>query len=143
MKGIYLACLLSILFPLAAISQTNSLTVKFEGMRSNKGYILVGLFNKAEGYGVRKYVYRGGKVAANAADFIYTFNDLPAGDYALSSYHDENDDGRINLNLVGFPKEDYGFSNNVYGSFGNIPPFEKAKVTLAVGQHKQITIVLE
>jgi uncharacterized protein (DUF2141 family) len=143
MKGIYLACLLSFLLPLAAIGQTTSLTVKFEGMRSNKGYILVGLFNKAEGYGVRKYVYRGGKVPASGAGFIYTFNDLPAGDYALSSFHDENDDDRINFNLVGFPKEDYGFSNNVYGPFGNIPSFEKAKVTLADGQHKQITIVLD
>jgi uncharacterized protein (DUF2141 family) len=138
----YLILLFSF-FSTLALSQSASLTVKFQGLRNQKGYILVGLFNKAEGYGVRKHVIRGGKVSAKAAEYTFTFDDLPPGNYALSSYHDENNDDRINFNLIGFPKEDYGFSNNVYGPFGNIPSFDKAKVTLANGEHKEITIVLQ
>ncbi|MEQ1668750.1 MAG: DUF2141 domain-containing protein, partial [Sulfuriferula sp.] len=42
-----------------------------------------------------------------------TFNSLPAGNYAIIVYHDENDNGKLDLRLGMFPKEGYGLSNNL------------------------------
>ncbi len=45
--------------------------------------------------------------------------DLPEK-IAIAVFHDENDDGMLNKNAVGFPSERYGFSRNVRGLMG--PP---------------------
>ncbi len=55
----------------------------------------------------------------------FTFDNLPRGRYAIKAHLDSNADGRINLNLLGIPKEKYGLSQNVRGKFG-LPPFEEA-----------------
>ena len=40
------------------------------------------------------------------------FTDLPAGVYAVSVFHDENMNQKLDKNFVGVPKEEYGASNN-------------------------------
>ncbi|GAB4521190.1 MAG: hypothetical protein Tsb0010_05420 [Parvularculaceae bacterium] len=47
-------------------------------------------------------------------------------DYAVSAFHDRNDDGALNSNLLGAPSERFGFSNNAMGRFGP-PSFDQAK----------------
>jgi len=37
---------------------------------------------------------------------------LPTGQYGIAIYHDENGDGKLNKNFVGYPSEPFGFSNN-------------------------------
>lgn len=39
--------------------------------------------------------------------------DLPAGEYAVSTYQDTNKNGKLDRSFIGKPKEPYGFSNNV------------------------------
>ena len=51
---------------------------------------------------------------------IATFENLRLGTYALSLYHDENNNGMLDTNFFGIPKEPYGFSNDARGTFG--PP---------------------
>jgi len=43
---------------------------------------------------------------------------VPAGEYAVAVFHDANRDGMLNRNLLGIPREQYGFSNNARGAFG-------------------------
>ena len=43
---------------------------------------------------------------------------MPQGNYAIAVYHDKNKNGKIDTNLLGIPKEDYGFSNDARGKFG-------------------------
>ena len=40
------------------------------------------------------------------------FTDLTPGKYAVRLMHDENDNGKLDSNVVGMPTEGYGFSNN-------------------------------
>jgi uncharacterized protein (DUF2141 family) len=67
-----------------------------------------------------------------------TLHDLPAGDYAIKLFHDANDNGEMDSNLLGLPQEGYGFSNNG-GTFGPAS-FKDAKFT--VQDHVQINIRL-
>ena len=54
------------------------------------------------------------------------FTDVPAGTYGISSYHDKNDNGRMDRGVMRIPKEDHATSNDARGSFGP-PEFEDAR----------------
>lgn len=46
------------------------------------------------------------------ASVSVTFESLPLGTYAVSVFHDENEDGEINQGGFGIPLEGFGFSKN-------------------------------
>ena len=39
--------------------------------------------------------------------------DIPPGTYAFKLHIDENENGKLDTNFIGIPKEQYGISNNV------------------------------
>ena len=43
---------------------------------------------------------------------IVTLSNIPPGRYAVTAYHDENANHDLDLNMLGMPKEAYGFSND-------------------------------
>ncbi len=53
------------------------------------------------------------------------FEDIPPGTYALAVIHDENMNGKLDTNLLGIPKEGYGFSNGARALLG-APSFSAA-----------------
>ena len=67
------------------------------------------------------------------------FDDVPAGPFAVSVYHDEDGNGELNSAALGIPSEPYGFSADAGGLFGP-PSFEEAHIELAAGETKHITI---
>jgi uncharacterized protein (DUF2141 family) len=52
------------------------------------------------------------------------FSGLPAGKYAIVCFHDENNNGKFDENMLGMPKEGYCFSNNVKPRF-SAPNFDQ------------------
>ena len=64
---------------------------------------------------------------------------LKNGVYAIKVLVDNNDNGKIDVNFFGIPKEQFGFSNNVLGILG-VPKFEKASFKL--NSNKKIEIKL-
>ncbi len=47
--------------------------------------------------------------------------DLKPGKYGFRYFHDENMSGRLETNVLGIPREGYGFSNDAVGPFGPKP----------------------
>ena len=39
--------------------------------------------------------------------------DIPSGTYAVKLHIDENENGKLDTNFLGIPKEQYGISNNI------------------------------
>jgi len=64
---------------------------------------------------------------------------VPAGEYAIALYHDENNNGKCDRNFFGIPKEGFAFSNNVK-PFLSAPSFKSCK--FSVPQRKKISITL-
>lgn len=124
------------------LSQTNQETVSLQitvtNITKNRGDLLVAVFNGAEKY--MKDYSLGQKHPVNAESMIITFKNLPKGDYAVSVFHDVNSNDTFDSNLLGIPKEPYGFSNNPSTIFGP-PKFEKASFSLD-SENKAITIKL-
>ncbi len=62
----------------------------------------------------------------------YLIKDIKPGEYALLVYFDENDNGRIDKNFIGIPKEPLGFSNR-YRPKGP-PSYARAAFILEEGE---------
>ena len=59
----------------------------------------------------------------------FRFEGLKAGRYAVAMYHDVDGDESLDTNMLGIPREPYGFSNNAVGRFGP-PSFDDAAVVV-------------
>ncbi len=68
-------------------------------------------------------------VPASKGKVLVSFTGIPAGTCAVAVYHDTNNDGKLNTNALGIPKEAYGFSNNVRPMF-SAPSFKEAGIVL-------------
>jgi uncharacterized protein (DUF2141 family) len=122
-------------------SGANELRVVVEGIRSDSGTIMVGLYDTSEGFvaaikhsteaGLLNDKGRRVGMALRAAAGVQSvvFADLPPRRYAIIVFHDENDNGRLDENAWGVPTEGYGFSNNAQGFLG-APSFAAAEITL-------------
>lgn len=105
----------------------DTLTLTFDtGARTGK--VMVAVFNSEDAYNGGQPVVSA-EVDATAEAVVATFNDLPAGDYAVRAFHDVNGDGRMNTNAFGMPVEPYAFSNNAAGVMG---PAEWARAHFSV-----------
>lgn len=101
------------------------LTIEIEGIKKNKGSVLVMLSNSENSF----LKTGAGFKAKVKGDKIIASYQVSKGEYAFSFFHDKNDNGKFDTNFLGIPKEPYGFSNNARGFMGP-PSFEKAKFTI-------------
>lgn len=118
-----------------AQEETFNLTVNISGLNSDKGTLLIGVYNKKEDFLHKQFKGEISKIENKKSVII--FKNLPKGEYAVSFVHDENDNKKMDTNFLGIPKEDYGCSNNATGFMGP-PKYEDAKFMLE--ENKSINI---
>ena len=97
-------------------------TVRFviKDLDSTKGRVLCGLYaNEDKWLSPDYYMGVEGKPRSDGKA-VCVFHDVPPGVYAISAFHDEDDDQEFDRGLFGIPKEDYCASNDAYRRFG--PP---------------------
>lgn len=105
-------------------------SVTFTNLPSSQGTVYVLLFNDPDGFPHEPHkAYRNFKVPIHKGVAELSISGLPVGTYAISTFHDQDNDGVLRTGSFGIPKEPYGFSNNAKGLFGP-PPFEKAAFRL-------------
>jgi uncharacterized protein (DUF2141 family) len=111
-------------FSFAQNNNNQDITVNISNLNSNDGKVFVGLYNTKESFLNKGYKYLSTEIKNHST--MVTFKDVPNGIYAISMYHDENDNDKMDSNFLGIPKEDYGCSNNAKGFMGP-PKWEDAK----------------
>jgi uncharacterized protein (DUF2141 family) len=97
-------------------------------LRSSRGTCYVSLYNRKTGF-PGKAALATRKVRLTAKECTFSFEKLPKGDYSIAAYHDENNNGRLDTNLVGIPTEGFAFSNNPRTLMGP-PSFAEATVSV-------------
>ncbi|MFD2203208.1 DUF2141 domain-containing protein [Shivajiella indica] len=113
-----------------------NLTLTVNKVKNDKGVVRVLLFDKSAGFpDVVENAVRNASVDIKGDKAVITFNNLPAGTYALSVFHDSENTGKLRTNAFGIPRDGYGFSNNASGTFGP-PSFEKAAFKVNAGENK-------
>ena len=118
-------------------AQNVTLTVSVSGLKNNEGTVKVGLYNSDGTFLKTTYKSVASKIKDNKA--VVTFDNLPAGEYAISAYHDENNNGKLDKNMMGIPSEDYAASNNAKGFMGP-PAYKDAKFVIAKDSKIEITL---
>ncbi|MEQ9373604.1 MAG: DUF2141 domain-containing protein [Imperialibacter sp.] len=106
---------------------SGTLTVEIKGIKNVKGDIRVALYDLKENF-LTDRLYKGRVEKVNGESVRVQFTNLPFGSYAVSVFHDENENGKLDTGLFGIPKEPYGFGNDSMGLLGP-PDFEEASVT--------------
>jgi uncharacterized protein (DUF2141 family) len=117
-RGVALMCLCMA----SALVCAATVSVKVEQLSSDKGTVLGALCRKEEFLKSCKF-----KAAATArrSGTVLTFENVPPGKYAVSVFHDENDNKKLDSNFFGIPVEGIGFSQNASARFGP-PDFDSA-----------------
>lgn len=109
-------------------SPTATVQGQLTNLHRGKGTCYLALFSSAEGFPKQtSRAVRTLRVPVTAASCSFSFERLPPGSYALSVYHDENDNGRLDTNFLGIPTERYGFSNNARKMMFFPPSFAAAR----------------
>ncbi|WP_082577802.1 DUF2141 domain-containing protein [Flavobacterium sp. Root186] len=118
-------------------AQNVKLTVAVSGLKSNTGIVKVGLYNSDGTF--LKTTYKSITSEIKNNEVVVTFDNLPAGEYAITTYHDENNNGKLDKNMMGIPSEDYAASNNAKGFMGP-PVYKDAK--FVIEKDSKIEIIL-
>ena len=142
--GLFLTLASRLSPPLVAQSNgTAALTVHVTGARNAKGKIRVALFRDAKGFpndASQAIHTQAADIDPQTSSAQVVFADLPDGVYAVSVFHDENMNEKLDKNFVGVPKEGYGASNNPKKRMGP-PTFDETKFQLS-GTEQSVEIKL-
>ena len=95
-----------------------SLEMEINNLESNKGPIYIRILDENE-----NPVIVGTSPVINYSSEI-SFDSIFPGKYAIQFFHDENENQKMDFNLIGIPKEKFGSSNDVKQILGP-PKFEK------------------
>ena len=119
-------------------TNSDTLTIHIKNVKNERGNLIIAIFDNEEEFLQKPYMTV--RTSAVSPELEVNFENLKYGVYAISIIHDENSNDKLDTNLFGVPKEGFGFSNDVMGSFGP-PPFEKSKLTWS-GNSDPISIKL-
>ena len=105
------------------------LAIDVNGVRSGDGRVYLAVHGPAtkDTFPSGEALVAGLRDPAVPGTMRFVVEDLAPGRYALSAFHDENDNGELDTNLLGIPSEGYGFGNDASAAFGP-PSFEAAAV---------------
>lgn len=126
---------IALLFSIIIVGQTSedknikskqTITVSVVNVLNDNGLVSFALYNKEN---FRKQPIQSKSSLIKEGKSTVIFNEVPKGNYAIICYHDENDNKRMDFEINGMPKENYGSSNNTL-NFGP-PQFEISKFELS------------
>lgn len=122
---------------------SGQLEVIVSNIQNAKGTLVLAIFNKADYWLDSKSEEPPFKDAAyrvtSTDNAVVVIENLPVGSYAISIFHDINENKKMDTNFIGFPKEPFAFSAPM-GKFGP-PKYEKASFRVEQGIN-QIEIAL-
>jgi uncharacterized protein (DUF2141 family) len=102
------------------------LIIEASGFQSSAGHAIAKLFLPGDNVRQRGRQEVAATIAAGKATLV--FPAVPAGDCAVVVFHDANDNGTIDHNLLGMPSEALGFSNGFKLSLtSGLPTFDKLR----------------
>ncbi|HAS40636.1 MAG TPA: hypothetical protein DCS93_09160 [Microscillaceae bacterium] len=113
------------------------LVVTVQNIKYNRGKIYMAVYNRKEGFLEVKNAVATNVTKVNGNKAVIRFKNLKPGYYAIATYHDKNNDGKMNTNMFGVPTEYYGFSRDARARF-SAPSFEDARIHFKGGNMRTV-----
>ena len=98
--------------------EKTQVTVIIKNVKVDQGPVYVRVFRGEESY--KKDVGFISDTLGSKSESVEVCVEVPHGEYSIAVFQDINEDGELNTNLLGIPKEPWGMSNNAPARFG--PP---------------------
>ena len=126
-----LCLLLSLVAPVSSLAETadaSTVQVELTGLQNASGNIYIAVYDSDDTWLGDEVVLQQKVVIAEAldGDIVRVEFQLQPGEYAFSIFYDSNDNGKLDTNFIGIPKEPVAISNNARPKFG--PPKYKDAV---------------
>jgi uncharacterized protein (DUF2141 family) len=110
--------------------KTGKIVIEIINIRSETGDVKISLHNQEDAFpGNHEKAVARIISDINGTTATAVFENIPYGEYAISIIHDENNNSKLDVNLVGMPKEGYGASNDAPAQMGP-PKYKDAKFIL-------------
>ena len=91
----------AVAFALASVLQPGAnatdLTIRIKGARDASGSVVAALYGSKPAFPKDGQQYAGFRTKAATGGASVTFHDLPPGDYAVTAFHDENNNGKLEI----------------------------------------------
>lgn len=115
-----------------------NVTLIIKDVPSDSGIVYLVLFNNAEAFpdDEEKSVMKI-SLAAEKDEIFARLVNVPPATYALTVFHDANNNGILDRNFAGVPTEVYGFSNNIRGVLG-APSFAEAAFEVGLTDQEMV-----
>jgi uncharacterized protein (DUF2141 family) len=95
----------------AASNLDNILNIALDSIKGTRGNVMYRLCADKECHdNENSNAYRQGVIKAKSGKMRIVIDNLPAGDYSFTVFHDRNANEKLDTNLIGAPKEPFGFS---------------------------------
>jgi uncharacterized protein (DUF2141 family) len=123
-----------------------TLEVSVVDIRSNKGNIFMHLYYEKFGNNIEDFPTKSSKafkmqlIKSEEGENKFIFHNIPLGRYAITTHHDENMNGKMDRNLLGFPAEPWGLSNNPKVLF-SVPDFDECSFEISQGKTETTIII--
>lgn len=102
------------------------LKVELTGIGKESGKLHIALYNSDSTFMKTDQVFRSEIIAVKNHDLLsFTLARIPAGKYALALFLDKNGNNKLDMSILGIPKEKYGFSGHKLPLF-RAPNFDEA-----------------
>lgn len=117
-----------------------ALSLVIDGLAIQTGRIWVGVYDSADAWDAQTEV-RTQWVDIVDARATLLLEGVPTGEIGVQVFHDANGNNDFDTNVVGIPRERYGFSNNPRPRFRGAN-WEEAVLVLEPGETRELTITL-
>jgi uncharacterized protein (DUF2141 family) len=122
----------------AAGAAAADLVVQVSGLQAPVGPVGCTLFSGERGFPTdASTAVQSQWVTATGSTATCRFPGVPAGRHAVSVAHDANGNRKVDTNLVGIPKEQWGVSNNIRPTM-RAPRFAEAAFDVAEGAGERV-----
>jgi uncharacterized protein (DUF2141 family) len=129
----------SALLASGAVAGAADLKVSVQNFAVKGGTVYVALYDSADAFPQPGKNIAGQFMPVGDGPVAAAFLNLKPGRYAISVFHDENGNGKLDTNLLGVPIERVGFSRDAKGSFGP-PKFDAAAIRVSNSTSIVITL---
>ena len=131
-------CLISVLLTTSLVANTSQIsaapspntTLLIKNIRTVKGTLFIAAYDTKKDWlkEGKESVAIQERVLTKPAQEVHLY--IPKGHYALTLYHDENNNGKMDKKRLVIPKEPYGVSNNKIRKFAP-PSFKQNLVEIS------------
>ena len=127
---------------LAMADGDTDLTVNFTSVRDGGGKLYYDLYSTEDSYNKEQGEALGGTIAAQEGTDTLVLHHMRPGFYALTVFHDENGNGKLDTNFLGQPKEQFGISN-ITRTLWSKPKWDEVKFEVKAGEMNELSVLLK